>query len=630
MSNREFPYNTVRNLTLVPNITGTEVSKKEIEIGMKNITFLYNLFDKYHNADALGILKFIGLTAVQSIPYAGGLLSAFYSKLMFRSSGTNYRAIWENIKGAVEELINQKITEAMMSLIMQEVVGLSAILDEYRKAYELYKGETVFQLAEGLTPADHLIQVFLTAHMQFVNRMPTFQNPKYDVVFLPFFVHAAEMHMILIKDGVLHGLEWGMSPEVHNRYKKLLKDMFKNYSAYLLEIYKKGLKEVEERELVNNDFPNAGFKNQYKNTVRWNVINEYKRGMTQLVFDFAYKWKYYQEDYVDNVSLNPMRTIFSDIDGAVYPYNTSTESIDNLVKTQNLKYKGLLKKLDIYNYHRIDSLQTTFEINGKDMTSDKVGGTGGKLDTIKIEPPTSNPLITVESWSELTPYALKFGYADDSETNLLGRTTYSRKYAKYQYTGNKVSTMIGFGKNKTTGFDNLDAMVVGFKNDDYSSQNILISTNEDGGKVTNVIEAGNYQEKDNFKLVEEPIFGDGVLNFTSFVSGEDGQKSVIYDIYTDTAGSYQLSIFIGQSNDRIGRFNVFVNNGSEKHCRFDTRGDGMENVSLISPDMKYMQVDVGKIELNKGLNNIRISNSAVPTPSDHCYLYLASLELTKL
>ncbi|PFC44209.1 hypothetical protein CN300_14990 [Bacillus thuringiensis] len=464
-SNTMVPYNVLSGVDM-PHISGTKWNKEMFINALDNASSLLTLIEKGINDgdDVLGLLSFIGLTALEAIPVVGGVLSSLVSMLFFPTkSSIDFKKIWEHLEKAINQIVDKKIEEALMSLLMQEIAGLANVLKEYRDAYDLYYGEKVFDIPDKLTPEEYLVQVFTSANLLFIQRISTFQNPKYDVLFLPFFVHVAEMHILLIRDAAIHGLEWGMAEEIHEKFKRNLKEIIDEYTSYLLNTYKKGLKEVSERELNDKDFPTTNNKYHYINTVRWNVINQYKRGMTLTVFDFAYKWKYYQEIYQNNIELNPFRTIYSDIAGSVYPYEKATNEIDTIIKDHNLKYRGIFKRLQVNHAERIDSIQSSYIQNNEIIDSERTGGTGGRESVLDIESPVKNPLIQVNMWSELVPISLGFKFYNEKEKNIGGGSWWPNphKFGAYQYVGNKVSSIMGFGKNATGGFNSLDAMVVG-------------------------------------------------------------------------------------------------------------------------------------------------------------------------
>lgn len=637
VSNSMVPYNVLRNMNM-PTISGTRWNKEMFSSALDNTSVLLDLIEKGINDgdDVLGVLSFIGLTALEAIPVVGGVLSSLVSMLFFPTkSSIDFKKIWENLEKSINQIVDKKIEEALMSQLMQEIAGLANVLKEYRDAYDSYNGKKVFDIPDRLTPEEYLVQVFTSANLLFIQRIPTFQNPKYDVLFLPFFVHVAEMHILLIRDAAIHGLEWGMDEEIHQKFKRNLKEIIDEYTSYLLKTYNKGLKEVSERELNDKDFPTTNNKNHYINTVRWNVINQYKRGMTLTAFDFAYKWKYYHEVYQNNITLNPFRTIYSDIAGSVYPYIKTTNEINNTIKNQNLKYRGILKRLQVYHAERIDSIQSTYIRNNEIINSTKIGGVGGRISSLVLEDPIKNPLIQVNMWSELVPISLGFKFYDEKEQNIGGGSWWPKphKFGAYHFVGNKVSSIIGFGKNETGGFNSLDAMIVGFKRDDYTTENRLLGINETGEPVTKVIDAGNFhQEKfgSNIQITDEPMFGDGVLQFTNYANTMNQDSSVTYQINTEIEGIYQLHAIIGakKQKDKLS-FKVILNTKQQKKIitdSFDSH-DIWEGMSL-NESIVYKRILIGTFPLKRGMNSITIHNDVLQSSANIKTWNLGSLELT--
>ncbi|WP_176520495.1 insecticidal delta-endotoxin Cry8Ea1 family protein [Bacillus cereus] len=603
-----------------------------------NTSVLLDLIEKGINDgdDLLGLFSFIGLTALEAIPIVGGTLSKLISIIFFSSkSSINPQKIWEELGKAINQIIDKKIEETLISGLIQEISGFANVLEEYRAAYDLYNGKSVFETPDNLTPGEYLVNVFTTANLLFIQRIPKFQDPDHDVLFLPFFVHIAEMHILLIRDAAMHGLEWGMDEKIHQKFKKDFKSYIGEYSAYLLKIYKKGLKEASERELNDKDFPTIKDKNHYINTVRWNVINQYKRGMTLTAFDFAYKWKYYHEVYQNNITLNPFRTIYSDIAGSVYPYIKTTNEINNTIKNQNLKYRGIFKKLQVYHAERIDSIQSTYIRNNEIINSTKIGGVGGRISSLVLEEPIKNPLIQVNMWSELVPISLGFKFYDEKEQNIGGGSWWPKphKFGAYHFVGNKVSSIIGFGKNETGGFNSLDAMIVGFKRDDYTPENRLLGINETGEPVTKVIDAGNFQQEkfgSNIQITDEPMFGDGVLQFTNYANTMNQDSSVTYQINIEIEGIYQLHAIIGakKQKDKLS-FKVILNTKQQKKIitdSFDSH-DIWEGMSL-NESIVYKRILIGTFPLKRGMNSITIHNDVLQSSANIKTWNLGSLELT--
>ncbi|MGE1128906.1 insecticidal delta-endotoxin Cry8Ea1 family protein [Bacillus wiedmannii] len=635
MNNTIVPYNVLRN-TEMSHISGTNWDKKQIINALDDMSTLEDIIYSGMNGDnndmLLSVLKFTGITALEAIPVVGGTISKLISTLLFPSK-IDYEDIWNNLKKSIDQLVDKKITEALMSQLMQELAGLAEVLKKYRDAYDLYNNNTFFHIPIEMTPGDYLIDVFNSADILFTQRIPMFQNKEYDIHFLPFFVHAAEMHIVLVRDAAIHGLEWGMDKVVHQHFKKLLKDLIQKYSKYVLDTYKKGLKEATERELVDSDFPTHYERAPYINTVRWNVINKYKRGMILTVLDFTYRWKYYHESYQKNLILNPNRTVYSDIDGAVYPYEKTTKEIDELVKNRTLVYRGNLKDIRISSFDRIDSIQTTYIRENQYIEGTKAGGSGGKEQLIHLKNPTGNPITTITTWSELVPSGVALHCYDGSDLGHYGHNRPSTKVTIYNHVGNKVSSIIGFGKNETGGFESLDAMVIGFKQDDYIPENNFVPVNQNIEPITKGIDVGKfYEEKfeSNIKMVDEPMFGDEVLQFENYSNNLNQCSYVTYRIHTEIEGTYELHAIIGakKQKDKIA-FKMALNEQQPENFITDSFDDGdiWDGMSL-SEGLVYKRILVGRFQLKKGMNHISIHNGALQTSANIKTWNLAALELT--
>ncbi|MRB24909.1 hypothetical protein GH839_29475, partial [Bacillus thuringiensis] len=82
-----------------------------------------------------------------AIPIVGGALSKLISIIFFSSKPSiSYQKIWEELVQAINQIVDKKIEEALVSELIQELSGFANVLEEYRDAYDLYNGKRVFEI----------------------------------------------------------------------------------------------------------------------------------------------------------------------------------------------------------------------------------------------------------------------------------------------------------------------------------------------------------------------------------------------------------------------------------------------------------------------------------------------------
>ncbi|HZG54362.1 MAG TPA: insecticidal delta-endotoxin Cry8Ea1 family protein [Pyrinomonadaceae bacterium] len=178
-------------------------------------------------------------SALGAIPEVGGLLSGLVGAFWpSENSGLSSDAIWNSIKGEVDAAINQAIDQNDYDLIQTKLTGLKANMDRY-----------LSEVKDGVTPST-IIDYFIAAQTNFDNSAPTFQMPGKELLLSPLFSKMAQMHIALLRDGVLFGRRdaqdnvplgknnWGMDETTHNNIVLSLTSVINGYVAYSTKLYK--------------------------------------------------------------------------------------------------------------------------------------------------------------------------------------------------------------------------------------------------------------------------------------------------------------------------------------------------------------------------------------------------------
>ncbi|KAG7424167.1 Pesticidal crystal protein Cry3Ba [Fusarium oxysporum f. sp. raphani] len=118
------------------------------------------------------------------------------------------RKIWEKLRGRIKALFDTKITETQMDILRKKIRGLHDNMENYTRVWEDYKdssGEEQMRARDTLK----------TTHIAFLSvvraAVPEFRVERFAVPSLPLFALAANVHLMLLSDGIRHGIAWGYS-----------------------------------------------------------------------------------------------------------------------------------------------------------------------------------------------------------------------------------------------------------------------------------------------------------------------------------------------------------------------------------------------------------------------------------
>lgn len=166
--------------------------------------------------DYLDDLKTIIQTLLAYVPEVGAVLSALV-RIFWPFSGPD---VWDQIRKKVEAMIDQKIDDAVFSLLKSELVGLGDAVRLYANA-----------AATGDT--DNLRMQFIATNTVMTAASAKFRNPDFEWVLGPLFAIFAQMHVALLRDCVLLGKGWGWSEATYESYVRTTGSTIQSYIAYL-------------------------------------------------------------------------------------------------------------------------------------------------------------------------------------------------------------------------------------------------------------------------------------------------------------------------------------------------------------------------------------------------------------
>jgi delta endotoxin, N-terminal domain len=168
------------------------------------------------------------LAALGEFPYVGAFLEALMDQLLPEEDPADP---WDQIKQRVEQLINQKISDEVYQRVRASLPGLQANLSDYLKAAK-----------DPGSPHDLITANFVAARDTFSAAAGNFQEQGYELLLLPLFAQMANMHLALLREGCLHGKDWGWSDANMDDAQNEMTDTLSAYIKHVTSVYEPALR----------------------------------------------------------------------------------------------------------------------------------------------------------------------------------------------------------------------------------------------------------------------------------------------------------------------------------------------------------------------------------------------------
>lgn len=395
----------------------------------EDVIFIESDYDiDYNNA-----ARIIVSTCLGKIPEVGFVLSAMVN-IFWPSS---HKDVWSEIKERVEELINEKISNLVYQQVQDDLTGLKNNLDEY-----------LWAAAHSQLPT-YISEKYNVVLGDFLQQLPNFQSKGYEVLLLPLFAQFANLHLSLLRDGVLYGAGWGWTESIQQHNRQQIRETIRLYEDYAEKTYSNGLEDTKKKAPSNKHF-----------TEPLNTINKYVRNMTLTVLDFKRMWQYFDPvDYPTPVKIYLDREIYSDAVGTADnsgPINLPTPPVQPI------------SKIVVWAWDRIDACQLDYPSGG---------GPGGATQTQRMgdasggssEPPhggvfdlnSRGSIVQVKTRTGDILNAWWFVFSDGSTSNMLGGNYPGGSDSTFSYTDEILSSIKIMGISRFYG--SADCAVFGFK-----------------------------------------------------------------------------------------------------------------------------------------------------------------------
>ncbi|MDY7965621.1 insecticidal delta-endotoxin Cry8Ea1 family protein [Bacillus thuringiensis] len=253
----------------------------------------------YSSPQAAVIARNAILTSINSV---GTLLLSFGNTIAIQSFTFINRMIdllwgaispvdpWRELIILVEELVNRRINESVRSEALASLVGLRDIINIYQERLGAWKRNKSPGNLTALVTQANIVDNFFTVNMARFRRAP------YELLLLPVYVQAANLHLMLLRDFDLFGAEWGWSPDLINSNYARLQTAIRGYKDHCVTFYNQGL-------------------NQFNRSTaeEWIRFNRFRREMTLTVLDLASLFPNYDSRiYPSQIKMELTREVYSD------------------------------------------------------------------------------------------------------------------------------------------------------------------------------------------------------------------------------------------------------------------------------------------------------------------------------
>ncbi|XLP25900.1 insecticidal delta-endotoxin Cry8Ea1 family protein (plasmid) [Bacillus toyonensis] len=253
---------------------------------------------------------------------AGGIIKSIFNFLWKKAYAQDQ---WKEFMQAAEILVNQKISDQVLSEALAQLQGLEEIL------------RVQLDLQDDLAtdPSNTILQEqvrnhALNVHDFFIYTMPQLRESGYEVQQLVAYAEAANLHLAFLRDVVMFGFQWGIPSATVETYYTYLKNNIQAYTDHCVNTYNTGLEQTKNLmgSINPQDYTKYPYLNPYANSyteaykkvLQWNVMNDFRRDMTTMALDLVVVWPTYDPRVYSNlegVEIELSREVYSTAYGRV-------------------------------------------------------------------------------------------------------------------------------------------------------------------------------------------------------------------------------------------------------------------------------------------------------------------------
>nr|BAD95474.1 Cryhime1 [Paenibacillus popilliae] len=215
------------------------------------------------DAVAVGVRISHTIFRLLGVPYSaqGEQLFSFLLDTLWLEGNTQ----WEELMRHAEELINEQIPDYVRTKALAELTDLGNNLNLYIAAFEDWKRnpssqEVRTRVIDRFNILDGLFEAYL----------PSFAVPGYEVPLLSVYANVANIHLLVLRDSSIHGLDWGLSStSVDNNYNRQQRNSA-TYAIHCTTWYQTGLQRLQGSDASS-----------------WVNYNRFRREITLIVLDIC-------------------------------------------------------------------------------------------------------------------------------------------------------------------------------------------------------------------------------------------------------------------------------------------------------------------------------------------------------
>jgi len=279
---------------------------------------------------------------------------------------------WEEFIILVEELITQKIADYAKNDAIAKLKGLQNSLELYLEAFQDWK--------DNPTNTENQMRLrnqFNITNNLFEYSIYEFAKSGYEVILLPLYAQAANLHLTLLRDVSKYGSQWGMNVVETDDHYNRLKYRIEYYTNHCFYYYKYGLTQAKKLHAPTGDWNKypwlkhvVGSVTEFQATEDWNLFNDFRRVMILTVLDLVALWPNFDPNHYYHPTSTPLtREVYTNIFGR--GGKTVDEVEQNIVRPPDLVRE--LNEITFFRgiTHPSEDYLTPV---GSRMSSFKVGG----------------------------------------------------------------------------------------------------------------------------------------------------------------------------------------------------------------------------------------------------------------
>lgn len=394
------------------------------------------------------ISRVVVISGLKKVPEVGDLLGGLVD-LFWPPDAAD---IWGQIQARVEALIDQKLADQIQKDVNATLIGLRAAIKDYKTNVKGRHSDAV--------------AAYTTAETAFDTAQPHFMNvPGSELLLLPLTAQLANMHLALLRDGVLFGAEWGRDKSWLKAKSGKLTQQVTNYVNFARTWFINGyisaspLPHFHQKDIDIKLYGDLVSRSQHDSLAQlatgryrarlWSFRNKYVREMTLSVLDHVFYWPSFDPNSAAAKQLPPLtREIYSDAEGM--------PDSDHYVGVSPAPAQPI-SNITAWVGSGVSALQVSY--GGAQEA--RVGRTDGAVPAGWNGAATSaNPVVHVDGLADIAVNQLEFTFKDGAKAIAAGSQNGGHRF-KWHFPGHVLSSI------HVTGASNhaqaADCVIFGFR-----------------------------------------------------------------------------------------------------------------------------------------------------------------------